>query len=260
MSMWKTVQDSVCRCGEECGSCCMRVLGPVLIAGLLALFSVVVYSFFTDVLPGLTPLVGLYPVYGLTVFGLFLGANALFNYAMCIIRGPGHPLPSTSFPACQKCGLPKPPRAHHCSVCRACVLKMDHHCPWVNTCIGHRNHRYFVLFLVYLAAGMCFYALLAYPLEFTLGQRTVSFCFTLCGVMGVVVVLFATWHIYLVVRGYTTLELMVTSCRYEQLRRSDWRLNLKLVFGSRKLWKALLPSLKELKCDGVHWPEYRLMV
>lgn len=28
---------------------------------------------------------------------------------------------------CRKCRLPKPARAHHCSVCNKCVLKMDHH-------------------------------------------------------------------------------------------------------------------------------------
>jgi hypothetical protein len=28
---------------------------------------------------------------------------------------------------CKKCQLPKPSRAHHCSVCNKCVLKMDHH-------------------------------------------------------------------------------------------------------------------------------------
>jgi palmitoyltransferase len=30
---------------------------------------------------------------------------------------------------CRKCDGPKPERAHHCSVCKRCVLLMDHHCP-----------------------------------------------------------------------------------------------------------------------------------
>jgi hypothetical protein len=32
---------------------------------------------------------------------------------------------------CRRCKAFKPQRAHHCSVCRRCVIKMDHHCPWV---------------------------------------------------------------------------------------------------------------------------------
>lgn len=31
---------------------------------------------------------------------------------------------------CTKCISIKPERAHHCSVCRRCIRKMDHHCPW----------------------------------------------------------------------------------------------------------------------------------
>ena len=47
------------------------------------------------------------------------------------------------------------PQAGQCT-CR-CVLKMDHHCPWMHNCIGFYNHRYFVLFVFYLCLGS-FYA------------------------------------------------------------------------------------------------------
>lgn len=51
------------------------------------------------------------------------------------------------FPACKRCGLPKPARCHHCSSCDRCHLKMDHHCPAVGTCIALRNQRPFLVML-----------------------------------------------------------------------------------------------------------------
>ncbi|CAF1702896.1 probable protein S-acyltransferase 12 [Brassica napus] len=50
---------------------------------------------------------------------------------------------------CPKCRNVKPPRCHHCSVCQRCVLKMDHHCVWIVNCVGARNYKFFLLFLLY---------------------------------------------------------------------------------------------------------------
>lgn len=57
--------------------------------------------------------------------------------------------------ACSMVPPPKPERSHHCSICKTCVIKYDHHCPWLNQCVGLHNERYFLLFLLYLVTGCC---------------------------------------------------------------------------------------------------------
>ena len=53
----------------------------------------------------------------------------------------------SSLPICNKCGLPKPARAHHCSLCNKCHLRMDHHCPAIGTCIALNNTQPFIVML-----------------------------------------------------------------------------------------------------------------
>ena len=83
---------------------------------------------------------------------------------------------------CLTCRSFKPLRAHHCSICNACVLRMDHHCrnlkviviflniykAWINNCVGHQNQRFFLLMLFYLVIGTGFYSMVSLPIAFNI--------------------------------------------------------------------------------------------
>ncbi|KAF4972445.1 hypothetical protein FSARC_1012 [Fusarium sarcochroum] len=61
---------------------------------------------------------------------------------------PGH--------VCRTCRFLKPPRSKHCSVCKRCIAKSDHHCVFINSCVGYGNQHWFVLLLV-STAFLCTY-------------------------------------------------------------------------------------------------------
>ena len=63
---------------------------------------------------------------------------------------------------CDQCRVYKAPNTYHCHRCAACVQGRDHHCPWINNCVGKSNMRKFLTFLhlVVLDCGITVFLLL----------------------------------------------------------------------------------------------------
>lgn len=49
---------------------------------------------------------------------------------------------------CQRCSIDRAPRAHHCSTCKSCILRLDHHCIWIHNCVGLYNIKHFYLYII----------------------------------------------------------------------------------------------------------------
>lgn len=63
---------------------------------------------------------------------------------------------------CRTCNLVKPARSKHCGLCGHCVAKCDHHCPWVDNCLGRGNYRHFLALLLALGLVQFYGAYLAW--------------------------------------------------------------------------------------------------
>lgn len=53
---------------------------------------------------------------------------------------PGH--------TCTTCHHLKPARSKHCGICKGCISKLDHHCIFINSCVGYGNQHWFLLLLL----------------------------------------------------------------------------------------------------------------
>lgn len=154
---------------------------------------------------------------------------------------------------CTKCAHSRPPRAHHCQVCRRCVYKMDHHCLLVANCIGASNCKYFYLFIAYSFFGCVntFVSIIikvGNPLVEWEDQKLVTLGILLSVASSWALFLFDVMHAVLLVRGQTTIEMgSLDNFPYNV----GWKKNLKSVFGSSLFW-CWIPSSGP--CDGT-WYE-----
>lgn len=171
---------------------------------------------------------------------------------------------------CNKCQCWKPDRTHHCSTCRKCILRMDHHCPWFATCIGFRNQKFFLLFLSYVSmfcitcAISSSYAIYDFIHEITktssvfLPLNWVALC-VISSVFGAAVAIFAIYSVYLAAKNTTVLEslesvrykttLPSSAYRYREAPSSKtignifdlgWKNNLRQIMGEYA-WQWFIP-------------------
>ena len=185
---------------------------------------------------------------------------------------------------CKKCNKHRPLRAHHCSTCDRCIMKMDHHCPWIFNCVGYGNQKIFFLFLSYSTTGCClaffvllsrfftkdFLYMLRYPkfnVDFNqnffviLGQTFFALSEPLTLLIGTALSLSMTLaiggllinQIYLISRNTTGVESSIYEDDWEQ---NPWYANkqrwfmFKTVLGLNSKWKWFLPIVESNKYNS----------
>ena len=181
---------------------------------------------------------------------------------------------------CHNSSQPKPPRAHYCHVSGDLVLKMDHFCPWIGQCVGHYNHRYFLLFLIYLWLSVAYAVVVialfwaglisnenASEMQVRTESQTFSLCFVVCAALTVAITFFLVWSGFLAVSNQTTIEYLGNRNRTKEAQRAgrsfhnpfDLGLkdNLRVVFGPFKhYYEFLMPCSEILPTNGHHWQVY----
>ena len=101
--------------------------------------------------------------YSMGFIGIFFFIISLLFYVLSAFMNPGHVLQSLDLLEllelrndknfdpdylCLYCKVIQSKKASHCMICGHCVENLDHHCVYINNCIGRRNHKYFILFLL----------------------------------------------------------------------------------------------------------------
>jgi len=177
---------------------------------------------------------------------------------------------------CVKCERIKPERAHHCRICKTCVLKYDHHCPWINQCVGIRNERHFILFMFYLVLASGSFVALGFqhifiafdysdwPSEY-IPRLVFIVIYVLSAALGFAVGIMLAWQLHLISSAETTVE----HSDFENYRRNakhrqetfvnsydlGRKKNISLFFNLRNypLYTLLLPLRCAPYTDGFTW-------
>ncbi|KAK9712167.1 palmitoyltransferase for Vac8p [Basidiobolus ranarum] len=174
----------------------------------------------------------------------------------------GNGLDQTQVSYCKHCGTHKPQRCHHCSSCDQCILKMDHHCPWINRCVGWRNYKIFYLLILYTSL-YCIYipASVLYPLVTRYNGQGIHIewliLVVLAALAGVFLTVLTVFHTKLIMRNQTTIENIRQRQKNIEPRVNVYNLgrmeNWKAIMGSN-WWLWLVPTTNSSD-DGYEFPQ-----
>ena len=172
------------------------------------------------------------------------------------------------------CQVFKPERAHHCSICNLCILNMDHHCPWVNNCIGFYNRKFFIQLLFYFFLTSFFLCITYIPYSFEIIKTIIetkgkgdfnniykNFLILLNNIVllgfSIVDFNFTKYHIKLISSNLTTIETLDKELIKNKKYDLGFKKNFKQIFGNNKLLWFLPINLPigYPDGDGLIWPK-----
>jgi palmitoyltransferase len=65
------------------------------------------------------------------------------------MRERGEPFPEDDYEFfCDRCDTHVSDQSKHCRRCNRCTLRFDHHCIWLNNCIGSSNYSVFLALII----------------------------------------------------------------------------------------------------------------